>query len=414
MFEGTSLFPSRQGKQWYQTSGFKEMAILNGAAQRSYRETVRVFNRLRRQERGGTALNTLRDGAEAEGLKVIDFLERKSQRILRAHGFDAQGVPERQFPERGQTADTTPGVLEPESVSRGLNTVCQAMQKREMSEEAVVEVREKAAERLYENPDETVHIYLDDVGVKEQKEHRTDKAHQDPVEVCLPPQKNQRPSVQNTVARIEHSGKGLTLTGKGVLQVLCFVLGFLLENTLMGLRLVVITDGQRSLQKAIASFFSWLPYKLVLLDWYHLVKKFREELSLACQGRELRNQHLRQLLPLLWFGLVDQAMDYLHHLPATQIKNAKAVKRLLGYLERNHQAIPCYALRSQLKLPNSSSPVERSNNLVTSRRQKHNGMSWSKHGSYALTALNAVVVNDGVQQWVRERTVPFKLVPRAA
>jgi hypothetical protein len=113
----------------------------------------------------------------------------------------------------------------------------------------------------------------------------------------------------------------------------------------------------------------------VLLDWYHLVKKFREKLSLACKGRNIHNRHLRQLLPLLWFGLVDQAKDYLHHIPATEIKNAKALKRLLGYLERNHQAIPCCALRNQLKLPNSSSPVERSNNLVTSRRQKHNGMS---------------------------------------
>ncbi len=414
MFEGRSLFPFRQGKQWYQTCGFKEMVVLNGAAQRSYRETVRVFNHIRRQESGGTALNTLRDGAEAEGLKVIDFLQNKSRRILREHGFDAQGVAERQSPGRCQTADTAAGVLEAESISRGMGAVCQAMQKRDMSEQAVAEVREKAAERIYEKPEETVHIYLDDVGVKEQKAHRRDKLDQVPVEDSLPPEKNRRPSVQNTVARIEHSGKGLTLTGKSVLQVLCFVLGFLLENALLGLRLVVITDGQRSLQKAIARFFSWLPCRLVLLDWYHLVKKFREELSLACKGRELRNRHLRQLLPLLWFGLVDQARDYLHHLPATQIKDAKAVQRLLGYLERNHQAIPCYALRSQLKLPNSSSPVERSNNLVTSRRQKHNGMSWSKDGSYALTALNAVVVNGGVQQWVREHTVPFKLVARAA
>ncbi len=414
MFEGRSLFPFRQGKQWYQTCGFKEMAVLNGAAQRSYPETVRIFNHLRRQENGGTALNTLRDGAEAEGLKVIDFLQNKSQRILREHGFDAHGVAETQSPGREQTADTAAGVLEAESISRGLGTVCQAMQKRDISEQAVAEVREKAAERIDEKPEETVYIYLDDVGVKEQKAHRSDKLHQAPLEDCLPPEENRRPSVQNTVARIEHSGKGLTLTGKSVLQVLCFVLGFLLENALIKLRLVVITDGQRSLQKAIASFFSWHSCRLVLLDWYHLVKKFREELSLACKGRDLRNQHLRQLLPLLWFGLVDQARNYLHHLPATQIKDAKAVQRLLGYLERNHQAIPCYALRSQLKLPNSSSPVERSNNLVTSRRQKHNGMSWSKDGSYALTALNAVVVNGGVQQWVRERTVPFKLAARAA
>lgn len=62
--------------------------------------------------------------------------------------------------------------------------------------------------------------------------------NQDPVEGCLAPEKNRRPSVQNTVGRIEHRGKGLTLTGKSMFQVLCFILGFLLENALMGLRLV--------------------------------------------------------------------------------------------------------------------------------------------------------------------------------
>jgi len=124
ILKGPSLFAFRQGKQWYQTCGFKEMAVLNGAAQRNYRETVRVFNHIRRQESGGTALNTPRDGAEAEGLKVIDFLENKSQRILREHGFDAQGVAETPYPGRGQTADTAPGVLEQESIARGLDAVC--------------------------------------------------------------------------------------------------------------------------------------------------------------------------------------------------------------------------------------------------------------------------------------------------
>ena len=50
--------------------------------------------------------------------------------------------------------------------------------------------------------------------------------NQDPVEGCLAPEKNRRPSVQNTVGRIEHRGKGLTLTGKSVFQVLCFILVF--------------------------------------------------------------------------------------------------------------------------------------------------------------------------------------------
>ena len=58
-------------------------------------------------------------------------------------------------------------------------------------------------------------------------------------------------------------------------------------------------------------------------------------------------------------------------IPDADIKNRKAIDRLCGYLERNRQWIPCYALRRRLKLPNSSSPAERCNNLVTAKRQKH-------------------------------------------
>ena len=179
-------------------------------------------------------------------------------------------------------------------------------------------------------------------------------------------------------------------------------------------RLIFITDGLRSLQNSISSFMAWHPAMSLLLDWFHLVKKFREELSIACKGREIRNRHLRELLPLLWFGMVEKAKEYLKKIPEADIKNAGAIERLDGYLERNRKGIPCYALRSKLKLPNSSNPVERSNNLVTSKRQKHNGMSWSKNGSYGLTALNAVVINGGVQQWIREHTMPFELEKEAA
>jgi len=70
LFQGIELFPVAKGKQWYPTCGFKEIALIHGAAQRSYRQTVQVFNRSRRQENGGTPLNTLHDVAQAEGLKV--------------------------------------------------------------------------------------------------------------------------------------------------------------------------------------------------------------------------------------------------------------------------------------------------------------------------------------------------------
>jgi hypothetical protein len=150
--------------------------------------------------------------------------------------------------------------------------------------------------------------------------------------------------VPNTVARIEHAGQGFTLTGSSLRQVLGFVLAFLLNNALLARRWLFFTDGQRSLQNTIAGFFAWRGAASLLLDWYHVVKKFREELSLACTGREIRNRHGQALLRLLWFGLLDRAIDYLQALPASELKNHKPIERLIGYLERNRNAMPCYAV----------------------------------------------------------------------
>lgn len=147
----------------------------------------------------------------------------------------------------------------------------------------------------------------------------------------------------------------------------------------------------------------------LILDWFHLVKKFKEGLSLACRGREIRNRNVKNLLRLLWFGLVDEAIAYLRSIPPQELKNAEVRDALIEYLERNRCWIPCYAMRRQLGLPNSSNPAERSNNLVTSHRQKKNGMSWSTEGSQALTALSTIVCNNLTHAWVTAKEIPLTL-----
>jgi hypothetical protein len=414
LFAGIELFPRRKGRQWYPTCGFKEVALIYGAAQRSYRQTIKVFNHSRRQEIGGTPLNTLCDVTQAEGLKILDFLTRKTESTLKKQGFNSAGVPEADCAVIKQIPDAT--YLKKKIRQPAIIAVCEDMAKKELSAEDIEKVQEIiAANKVYEKIDQCVYIHIDDVGVKEQKQHRGKKG------VVKVPDVNQkeatkdkRPTVQNTVARIEHMGKGFTLTGRSVSEILTFVLAFLLNNELLGLNIKVCTDGQRCLQDAIVSFFSWHRHLSLLLDWFHLVKKFKEDLSLACKGREIRNRHLKQLLTLLWFGLVDKAQAYLAVIPATDIKDTKAIARLSAYLERNRKWVPCYAMRSKLKLPNSSNPVERCNNQVTAKRQKHHGMSWSENGSYALTSLNAVTVNNATQQWVENHTITFVLVAKAA
>lgn len=429
---GHRLWPARQGQQWYPTAGFKELALLTGATQRSYRQTVGHFNRSRHQEVGGTPLNSLRDGAAREGRQVIEFLDRHSGRVLSTHRFDADGRPEPVAPLLGELESFVPTRLNEQTLDEALASVEHAMRQRGLDEELIEAVKHHSRDADYEQRDDTVYIAVDDVGVKEQKAKRVRRLGEasatptaqteavvEPAPVVQCPELqalavNQRPTVHNTVAEIERSGQRFTLTGTRVAQVLRFVLAFLLTNALIRQRLRFFTDGQRGLQGAIVTFFSWHPAASLLLDWFHLVKKFKEELSLACRGREIRNRHLKVLLGLLWFGLLDRAQEYLRSIASAELKNTAAVERLIGYLERNRSGIPCYALRRQLGLPNSSNPVERANNLVTSNRQKHHGMSWSKPGSHALTALSAVVLNGATRSWVRNRVVPFRFVTKAA
>ncbi len=309
-----------------------------------------------------------------------------------------------------------PVYLKKPTIQSALTEVVADMNRRAFAAEDIMHVQKAASSKaVYEQPEKCVYVHIDDVGVKEQKEHRdkrgaANKRPEDEKEAT----KNKRPMVQNTVARIEYNDRGFTLTGRNLTEILLFVLGFLLNNNLFSLNIKICTDGQRALQDGILSFFSWHKSFTMLLDWFHVVKKFKEDLSLACKGREIRNRHLKQLLNLVWFGLTDKARAYLTTIPATDIKYPKSIARLIGYLERNRKSMPCYAMRAKLNLANSSNPVERSNNLVTAKRQKHHGMSWSEDGSYALTALNALSTNNAVPQWLQNRSFDLTWAAKAA
>ncbi|TAL48205.1 MAG: hypothetical protein EPN89_07380 [Methylovulum sp.] len=293
LFAGIGLFPTHKGRQWYPTSGFKEVALIYGAAQRSYRQTIKVFNHSRRQEVGGTPLNTRCDVSQAEGLKVLDFLTRKAGSLFKEQGFNPQGLPEADCTVVKQIPDAA--YLEQEKLQPALTAVCEDMVKKGLSVEGIEKVQNILfANKAYEKAGQCVYVHSDDVGVKEQKQHRDKKwGAKEPAVNQKEVTKDKRPTVQNTVARIEHTGKGFTLTGRNVSEILTFVLAFLLNNALLRLNIKVCTDGQRCLQDAIVSFFSWHRHLPLLLDWFHLVKKFKEDLSLACKGREIRNRHLK-------------------------------------------------------------------------------------------------------------------------
>ena len=131
---------------------------------------------------------------------------------------------------------------------------------------------------------------------------------------------------------------------------------------------------------------------------------------MALKGRQLRHAVLGELMPLLWYGLVDQAIDYLSDIPEAQIKNQDELLHLMTYLGKNRPMIPVYAVRRELGLRNSSNRGEKANDLLVAARQKHNGMSWSKSGSVALAFVTALKKNKNYKKWFQERKLEFKLV----
>jgi hypothetical protein len=424
-------FPKRQPREWHKTEGFREEALCLEASRRSYRENAGHLNRYRRQWQGGTPVTTLQDNACQEGARVLGVLERHSQALLQEHGFDGQGQPN--AAARAQVETGTDQRLEAKAVEESLTAMCQEMQRRGFAAPQIDAAGRRAATALYEDPARCTNVFVDDVDVKKQKAHRAGP----PASTSEPPVGAEsgvsemlladsapsggahgagkpRPKVATTVARIEQGTKCFTLSASSLGQALRFVLAFLLANDLLGGRLQVFTDGYQSLQRTILAFLAWHPRVGLLLDWYHLVKKCKEDLSRACRGRTRRNQHLGLLVRFLWYGMVTEARPYLDTIPAADLKDPASLERLKNSLERNAGSIPCYALRRRLGLRNASSPVESANNQVTARRQKRNGMSWSKAGSHALTALSVLVCNRCQDIWVRKQTIPLRFVEKAA
>jgi hypothetical protein len=355
----------------------------------SYRTTTQLINRVRYQPRGGTPYRTLQANTESEGSRLIDYLESKTTHILRRHRFDENGTY-KGSPEAFGSCD--PEILPEQQVEAAAERISGDYSLSELLDNPV----------CFENPAKSVNIAIDDVGVKRQSETRR--------KVSADSDKpRQRKSAYNTVVRIDHDQKRYSLVGAGIKVTLRYLIAFLLSNQLSGKRFQFFTDGHTILNDTIVRCFKWYPNCGIILDWFHLVKKCKEQLSLALKGRLIRNEILTGLMPLLWHGLTTQGIESLKQIGPEKIKNNESLAKLIAYLERNNEMIPCYALRKRLGLRNSSAIGEKMNDLIVSSRQKHNGMSWSKNGSLALATLTAAKLNGEDHIWLRKKKLSFKL-----
>ncbi len=388
------VFPETGPREHYKTVCFRELALAYPCDE-SYRKSAEKLNRaLRRQEGQKMSARTMANLVEREGEQIQASVANKSKSILQDHGFTPDGVicdQEKAF-----------GLLKKEEVLLEREKIFQAIEELNRGKEKEKCITLSELYETFEDPEAIkANISVDDVCCKKQKAEGRKKGS---------PPKEKREMVNNTVAHIQNKeAKKYTLNTPTISQMMTSVLAFLLLNDLLSKpgSLVFFTDGARDLRKAIQDVFSFMPLKIIL-DWYHLEKKCKDLLSMAINGKQIKNQVLTELLIWLWLGKVDEAIGLLRDLKADYIKNAMQRDNLITYFSRNRDCIPCYALRKQLGLRNSSNPVEKANDLLVSDRQKHNGMSWSAQGSTSLATLTALRHNGEDRNWLLDHHIRFQ------
>ena len=173
-------------------------------------------------------------------------------------------------------------------------------------------------------------------------------------------------------------------------------------------RLLVLGDGG----SWIRTWFEGLGLssRAMIVCWWHLRKRCREQMSSAGGDKERRKAFENELLKRLWEGDVEGAMELLEGAKAW-VRNPTAVDELMGYLERRRDYLPNYQGRQDAGLWIASTRVEKTNDWLVSHRCKHQGISWSSPGVLALAVLESARRNGELDARRRDRALPERVLP---
>ena len=366
------------------------------------------------------------DLAEREGEALLSEQSSWAASVLASHGWD----PETLLPT--DAAELAPGVgaLDPSSYAPpgGDDRRARVDEAIESFNARRDDVRERIPDGLgkaYDaEPDagSVVYLSLDGVDAKRQKDARPSRAAEPtfvrddrdgPPDYSRPPEPRRRPKVETAVAHVECGGEKHVLVAESMFAACGAAIALMLElGMLRGRRLVVLSDGGVDIRACVRDLLSFCPVT-VILDWFHLRKRCSELISMALKGgktnRPMQYEVKRRLFRMLWAGNVEAACAYLEGLGEDKVKCRPRLEELVRYLRAREPQIACYAVRRALGLRVSSNRVEKANDFVVSSRQKHDGMSWSRQGSWSLAAVTALYRNHGSANWRESGSPPRRL-----
>lgn len=174
-------------------------------------------------------------------------------------------------------------------------------------------------------------------------------------------------------------------------------------------QITLLGDGARWIMGFFQQQLATWPWATLILDWYHCRKKCYDLTSLICRGRKAKGELLGSLLKHLWCGQVQEALNILEAY-RPQAKNSVKLDELIQYLQKRQAFIPNYRERRTQRQYIGSAHVEKGNDLIVARRQKHRGMHWSEQTSDALAALRTLMLNGGWDlYWQKHQVLPLAI-----
>lgn len=244
---------------------------------------------------------------------------------------------------------------------------------------------------LYDEEINEVCLTVDDILVKEQKPCRDripkEQKHFIPTTLALLEKKNQK--FAYLLGGVDEASENQV----GVSEMITSGLVQEYGSDPQPINIVAINDGARDIRSLLTLTFGMMV--TIILDWYHLKKKVNEHMSMFGLPLEEKKEMIKEVLHCLWRGDTDEAMNIIQRKEVSDERKIRK-KKLLEYLEKHRFEIINYKKRKKIGKCVGSGRVESGVNSIIGRRQKRNGMSWSKSGSKSLGILKAVQLNE---QW---------------
>jgi len=174
------------------------------------------------------------------------------------------------------------------------------------------------------------------------------------------------------------------------------------NNNFIAEEMIMLGDGARWIPKIRDNYF---PQARYILDWWHLKENVKRCLRDTVENQKIRWRKAKQVLSLLWRGRWREALKVLDQLIIQTKDGQKQVSALRKYLLNNAEGIIDYKAFKQAGYYISSCVVEKTAYIIVARRQKHQGMIWTRKGADAIAVLRTIVLNGKWDSYWQENRV---------